>query len=111
MVGVALVQTVTRAASYGLTASLLAIGLCAWGAATRVRRRVAVGSVALLLALFGMIALPLAQLVPEFRGAALWIVLTAAGLVLVAVAVSLEQGRARLASAVGRIDQLMQGWE
>ena len=111
VVGVALVQTVTRAASYGLAASLLAIGLCAWGAATRVRRRVAVGSLALLLALFGMIALPLAQLVPDFRGAALWIVLTAAGLVLVAVAVSLEQGRARLASAVGRIDQLMQGWE
>lgn len=111
LVGAALVQTVIRAASYGLAASLLAIGICAWGAATRVRRRVVVGSVTLLLALFGMIALPLAQLVPEFRGAALWIVLTAAGLVLVAVAVSLEQGRARLASAVGRIDQLMRGWE
>jgi hypothetical protein len=111
VVGAALVQTVTRATSYGLVAALLAIALCVWGAATRVRRRVVVGSVALLLALFGMIAVPVAQLVPEFRGAALWIVLTVVGLVLVAVAVSLEQGRARLASAVGRIDRLMQGWE
>jgi hypothetical protein len=72
---------------------------------------VVVGSVTLLLALFGMIAVPVAQLVPEFRGAALWIVLTVVGLVLVTVAVSLEQGRARLASAVGRIDRLFQGWE
>jgi len=111
VVGAALVQTVTRTTTYGLVASLLAIGLCAWGAATRVRRRVVVGSVTLLLALFGMIAVPVAQLVPEFRGAALWIVLTVVGLVLVTVAVSLEQGRARLASAVGRIDRLFQGWE
>jgi hypothetical protein len=38
-------------------------------------------------------------------------VLTVAGIVLVTVAVSLEQGQARLASAVGRIDRLLQGWE
>jgi hypothetical protein len=111
VVGAALVQTVTRTTSYGLLASLLAIGLCVWGAATKVRRRVVVGSVTVLLALFGMIAVPVAQLVPEFRGAALWIVLTVVGLVLVTVALSLEQGRPRLASAVGRIDRLMQGWE
>ncbi len=111
VVGAALVQTVTRATTYGLVASLLAIGLCVWGAATRVRRRVVAGSVTLLLALFGMIVVPVAQIVPEFRGAALWIVLTAVGLLLVTVAVSLEQGRARLASAVGRIDRLMRGWE
>jgi hypothetical protein len=111
VVGAALVQTVTSATRYGLVAGLLAIGLCAWGAVTRVRRRVVVGSVTLVLALFGMIAVPVAQLVPEFHGAALWIVLTVAGIVLVTVAVSLEQGQARLASAVGRIDRLLQGWE
>jgi hypothetical protein len=111
LVGAALVQTVTRATGYGLVASLLGIGLCVWGAATRVRRRVVVGSVTLLLALFGMIVMPVAQMVPEFRGAALWIVLTAVGFVLIAVAVSLEQGRARLAAAASRIDRLMEGWE
>jgi threonine/homoserine/homoserine lactone efflux protein len=72
---------------------------------------VVVGSVTLLLALFGMIVMPVAQMVPEFRGAALWIVLTAVGFVLIAVAVSLEQGRARLAAAASRIDRLMEGWE
>jgi hypothetical protein len=58
-----------------------------------------------------MIAVPVAQLVPQFHGAALWIALTVVGLVLIAVAVSLEQGRARLASAVGRLDRLLEGWE
>jgi hypothetical protein len=111
VVGAALVQTVTSATSYGLVAGLLGIGLCGWGAVTRVRRRVVVGSATLLLALFGMIAVPVAQLVPQFHGAALWIALTVVGLVLVAVAVSLEQGRARLASAVGRLDRLLEGWE
>jgi hypothetical protein len=38
-------------------------------------------------------------------------VLTAVGLVLMTIAVSLERGRARLAAAVNRIDQLLQGWE
>jgi hypothetical protein len=111
VVGAALVQTLTRTTSYGLVAGLLGIGLCVWGAATRVRRRVTVGSVTLLLALFGMIAVPVAQAVPEFHAAALWIVLTVVGLVLIAIAVSLEQGRTRLAAAVHRIDQLLQGWE
>jgi hypothetical protein len=111
VVGAALVQTLTRTTSYGLVAGLLGIGLCVWGAATRVRRRVIVGSVTLLLALFAMIAVPVAQAVPEFRTAALWIVLTAVGLMLMTIAVSLEQGRARLAAAVHRIDQLLQGWE
>src|SRR6266516_2780258 len=111
VVGAALAQTVTRTTSYGLLAGLLGIGLCVWGAATRVRRRVIVGSVTLLLALVGMLAVPVAQLVPEFHAAALWIVLTAVGLVLMTIAVSLERGRAHLAAAVSRIDQLLQGWE
>jgi hypothetical protein len=111
VVGAALAQTVTRTTSYGLLAGLLGIGLCIWGAATRVRRRVIVGSVTLLLALFAMIAVPVAQAVPEVHAAALWIVLTAVGLVLMTIAVSLERGRARLTAAVNRIDQLLQGWE
>jgi hypothetical protein len=111
VVGAALAQTVTRTTSYGLAAGLLGIGLCVWGAASRVRRRVIIGSVTLLLALFGMIAVPVAQAVPEFHATALWIVLTAVGLVLMTIAVSLERGRARLAAAVNRIDQLLQGWE
>jgi hypothetical protein len=111
VVGAALAQTVTSATSYGLVAGLLGIGLCAWGAVTRVRRRLAVGSVTLLLALFGMIVVPVAQLVPQFHGAAPWIVLTVVGLVLVAVAVPLEQRQARLSTAMGRIDRLLRGWE
>jgi peptidoglycan/LPS O-acetylase OafA/YrhL len=106
-----LVQTLTRTTNYGLVAGLLGIGLCVWGAATRVRRRLTVGSATLLLALFGMIAVPVAQAVPEFHAAALWIVLTAVGLVLMTIAVSLERGRARLTAAINRIDQLLQGWE
>jgi hypothetical protein len=111
LAGAALVQTVTTATGYGLVASLIGICLCAWGAVTRVRRRVVVGSLTLLLALFGMVAVPVARLVPQFHGAALWIALTVAGLALVAVALSLEQGQARLASAAGRLDRLLRGWE
>jgi hypothetical protein len=111
VVGVPLVQTVTRSASYGLLASLLAIGLCVWAAATRIRRRLIVGSVSLLLALFSMIAVPVAQAVPALHAAGLWIVLTAVGLVLMTLAISLERGRARIAAAVSQIDQLLQGWE
>src|SRR6266542_1583981 len=98
-------------ASSSVTDPTITRRLCIWGAATRVRRRVIVGSVMLLLSLFGMIAVPVAQAVPEFHAAALWIVLTAVGLVLMTIAVSLERGRARLTAAVNRIDQLLQGWE
>jgi len=42
---------------------------------------------------------------------AVWVLLAAAGVVLIVVATSLQRGRARLAVALKRLDELLEGWE
>jgi hypothetical protein len=58
-----------------------------------------------------MIGGPLARLVPEVTGPALWVVLAVAGVALIAIATGLERGRERVAAAMRRLDTLTEGWE
>ncbi len=111
VVGAALLQIVTRSAAAGLVAMLLATGLGLWGITTRVRRRVYVAAGSVALAAFLMVAVPVARIIPEFRGVALWATVGAIGVVLIGAAVAIERGRARLAATVQRLDELMEGWE
>jgi hypothetical protein len=69
------------------------------------------GAATVVVAAILMLAGPIAKLVPEVRGPALWGLLAAAGLVLIVAATMLERGRERLTTFVRRLDDLMEGWE
>lgn len=107
----ALVETISVGPVRGLVAIAAGASLAGWGALTRVRRRVWFGAAAVVLAAVLMLGGPLAKLVPEVRGPALWGLLAAAGLVLIVAATMLERGRERLSAFVRRLDALMEGWE
>ena len=63
------------------------------------------------LAVVLMIGVPLARLVPHFRGTALWIAIAALGAVLVVVATSIERSRATVEAVARRVGELTEGWE
>jgi hypothetical protein len=111
VVGVALAETISVGPLRGLVAVGLGALLAAWGALTRVRRRAWAGAATVVVALVLMLAGPIARLVPEVRGPALWGLLAAAGLVLIVAATMLERGREQLSAFVRRLDSLMEGWE
>jgi hypothetical protein len=69
------------------------------------------GAATVVVAAILMLAGPIAKLVPEVGGPALWGLLAAAGLVLIVAATMLERGRERLTVFVRRLDDLMEGWE
>ncbi len=106
-----LVETITVSPARGLVAIGFGAALTAWGIATKVRRRLLVGAGAILAAVMLMIAGPMARLVPEVEGATLWVLLVVIGLAMLAVATSLERGRAKLSVALRRLDDLLAGWE
>ena len=111
LVGASLVQTAFASPAYGALALALALCLAAWSAVTRVRRRLygAAGTVVLTGIL--MVAAPLAEIVPRFRGPALWIAVFAAGTAMILVATFLEQGRARVSAGVRRLEEVLADWE
>jgi hypothetical protein len=111
VVGDGLVESVVTSPWRGLFALAFGAGLAVWGALTKVRRRALFGACAALLAVALMVGGPLARLVPEVTGPALWVVLAAAGVALIAIATGLERGRERVAAAMRRIDTLTEGWE
>ncbi len=111
VVGDGLVESITRSPSRGLFALAFGVGLAVWGALTRVRRRAAFGAGAAVLGVALMVGGPIARLAPRVKGPALWVVLAAAGVVLIAIATGLERGRAKVATAIRRLDILMEGWE
>jgi hypothetical protein len=111
VVGAALAQTVVESPAYGLAGIAFGSALAAWGAVTRVRRRALFGAAAVGLSALLMLAVPLAELVPQLEGAALWATVAALGLVAIVVAALLEQGRRRVRSTVARIDELTRDWE
>jgi hypothetical protein len=80
---------------------------------TRVRRRLVAGLATVALATAAMVAAPLARLVAEVRGPALWLLVAATGTVLLVAAISIERGqiRARLAGAVTAVGNYLDGWE
>jgi hypothetical protein len=111
LAGASLVQTVVEGATNGMVAVLIGIAVSAWGVLTRVRRRVYAGVGVTVLSVFLMVAVPLARVIPEVRGPALWATLAAIGVALIVIATTLEQGRARLQATIRRLGELMAGWE
>jgi len=111
VVGAALVQTVFDSAVYGLLGVALGLALVTWAAFTRVRRRTQVGAAVILIAVLLMLVVPTVRVIPQLRGALLWGTLAAIGLVLLLVASTLEESRARVQATIRRIDELMVGWE
>jgi hypothetical protein len=104
-------QIVTISPARGLIAIGIGLLFAVWGVATRVRRRLLVGVAAVVAAVVLMLVGPIAGFVREVQGAAVWVLLAVAGVVLIVIATSLERGRARLASALKRLDELLEGWE
>jgi hypothetical protein len=111
VVGAGLAETVVASPERGLFAMVAGIGLAAWGALTRIRRRVFFGACAVVLAVTLMLGGPIARMVPNVTGPALWITIAATGVVLIALATGLERGRATVAATIRRLDSLMEGWE
>jgi hypothetical protein len=111
VVGAGLAETIVASTARGLVVVALGTGLAAWGALTKIRRRLFFGAGAAMLAVALMLGGPIARLVPNFTGAALWIALAAAGVVLIVLATGLERGRATLSATIRRLDSLMEGWE
>ncbi len=111
VVGDGLVESIATSPTRGLFALGFGVGLAAWGALTRVRRRVFFGAGAALVAVTMMVGGPIARLVPEVSGPALWIALAVSGAVLIALATGLERSRATAAAAIGRLRMVMEGWE
>jgi hypothetical protein len=111
LVGASLVETVTSSLAFGILSILFGTALALWGIVTQVRRRALFGAAVVVLSVVLILGVPLAQLIPTFTGAALWIAVAAIGAVLVLVASFLEQGRAKIRSAAERLGGLMEGWE
>jgi len=110
-VGPALVQTLAVSTAYGLLAIAQGVLLALWGTATRVRRRAMGGFLAAAVAALLMIAVPLAELIPQFRGPALWATIFAIGAVLIVIASTIEQTRRRFVEIRTSVESMMEGWE
>ncbi|HEX9122507.1 MAG TPA: hypothetical protein VF984_03990 [Actinomycetota bacterium] len=111
VVGDGLAESITTSPTYGLFALALGAGLAVWGALTKVRRRAAFGAGAAVLAVALMVGGPIARLAPRVTGPVLWVVLAAAGVVLIAIATGLERGRAKVTAAIRQLDTLTEDWE
>nr|MDJ0962410.1 hypothetical protein [Acidimicrobiia bacterium] len=110
-IGPALAQVVFEHLAYGLLAIGWGAVIAIWGTATRVRRRAIAGAGGAALGALLMIAVPLAELLPEFRGPALWAAVFGVGAVLIAVATTLEQTRRRFVELKTSFVAMTEGWE
>ncbi len=111
LVAAPLDEIVTVSSSRAIPAVLIGLLLAGWGLLTKVRRRLFVGAGGIVLAIVLVFGGQIAKLVPKVTGAAMWVVLVAIGIVLILIATSLERGRARIAAAIKRIDELFADWE
>ena len=111
VVGDGLVESVAVSPARGLFALAFGVGLAAWGALSKVRRRALLGAGAAVLAVVLMVIGPIARLVPRLTGPALWVALAIVGIVFIVVATGLERGREKVSTAIRRLDALMEGWE
>jgi hypothetical protein len=111
VVSTALFQTVADTVAYGLLGVGLGAGVAAWGVESRVRRRVWVGSGAVLAALVLMLGVPVVRLVPAVQGVTLWAALAGIGVGLLALATVLERSRVRVRTTIRRLSELTAGWE
>jgi hypothetical protein len=106
-----LVQTVTRSSLDAPIAIGVGLAIAVWGTLTKVRRRLFMGIGGVVTAVVLMIAGPIADLVPKIERPVMWVLIVLAGVVLLIVATSLERGRARVAAALKRLDELLGDWE
>ena len=111
LVGAWLALMVTESPSYVLPAVMLGAGIAVWGVITRVRRRVMSGVAVVLTATVLLVAVPLLNLLPEWRGAGLWVLIAGVGIAAMLVAGLMEQGRAAANAAIGRFWEATRGWE
>ncbi len=111
LTGAALVEIVTSSIGYGAVAMIAGTVLTAYGVATRVRRRCYFGAGVAALAALLMVTVPLVEIVPRFRGVALWAVVAAIGAALIVTATYLEQGKTKVQAGIRRLEELMGGWE
>lgn len=110
-VGSSLVQAVTISAAFGVLAMGLGALLCGWAAVTKLRRRLYGGIGAVVLGAALVVAVPVARIIPEFRGLALWATLFGVGAVMILTATYLERGRARVRLGVRRLEDILEDWE
>jgi hypothetical protein len=60
------------------------------------------------------VEIPVVSVIPTIRSITapgLWAGLVIAGVVILTLATGMERGRARVRAAIGRVDELMEGWE
>lgn len=98
-----LVQSLTDSPLHTLVGAAIGVALTLWGIATRIRRRVRTGVVAVLAFVSALVVIPLAQVLPELGSAGLWITIAVVGLLAVLVAALMERGRKAVRSGFARI--------
>jgi len=106
-----LFEMLATSVAFGGLAAAFGTALVLYGIATKVRRRVVVGGATVVLAAVLLIAVPLAPLVPQLHGPALWIALGVLGALLISAATMIERGRRRFAELRTSLDELTAGWE
>ncbi|MFC6238072.1 hypothetical protein [Longivirga aurantiaca] len=111
LVGASFVQIFTVSLAYAGLAAAIGLAIVAWAVLTRVRRRLTLGVAITCAALALLVLVPLAQLLPAWTGATLWIAIAAIGLVAILVATLLEQGRAVVRRGIDQLHRLTEGWE
>ncbi|NNC91435.1 MAG: zinc ribbon domain-containing protein [Acidimicrobiia bacterium] len=111
IVGPSLVQTVTRSVAYGVLVMTLGGLLVGWGAVTRIRRRLVIGAATVTSGAVLLLVVPLARIIPQFRGPALWATVIVLGMALIGAAVTIERGRSKLRLTIGRLRDLTADWE
>jgi hypothetical protein len=111
VVGASLVAALTTSSLHGFTMAFWGGLISVWAVITRVRRRLQFGAAIATLGLLLVVAVPMARLVPEIRGVALWATLAGVGALLLLIATTLEQTRARVGAALRRLGELTEVWE
>jgi len=106
-----LFEMLATSVAFGGLAVAFGTSLVLYGIATKVRRRVVVGGATVALAALLLIAVPVAPLLPQLRGPALWIALGVLGALLISAATMIERGRRRFAELRTSLDELTAGWE
>jgi peptidoglycan/LPS O-acetylase OafA/YrhL len=111
MIGGSPIQVIQGSTWAGLVGVVLGIFVTAWGALTRVRRRLWLGVVSAVGCLLLMVLVPLTRQLPDVASAEPWLLLGVIGVAVVVIATVLERGRARLRAAIHHVGELLEGWE
>ena len=111
LAGASVVQAVTESVAYAVLVAAIGLAVAGWGVVSRVRRRLAAGLGLVLVGVALLVGVPLVSLLPSWEGAGLWVLIGGVGLVVILVAVFLEQGKAAARSGLSRFAHTTSGWE